>query len=183
GPYSRAGKGSHAPHQEQDAGRGRDGARERAGPDRRPQRRPDLVLGAAARARRASGGALGAGPARARHQRTQTWRVVRAAGALIGDRQMRTNGGRRLPFSWKESHGPRVSAPSAHGFGRTLIEQTVRARGGEASVDYRTDGLTCEIKLPLPEAARPSTGIDASAPKTSRGPSLLAQPDNRRTLQ
>jgi DNA-binding response OmpR family regulator len=37
--------------------------------------------------------------------------------------------------------------------------------------------------LPLPEAARPSTGIDASAPKTSRGPSLLAQPDNRRTLQ
>jgi PAS domain S-box-containing protein len=97
--------------------------------------------------------------------------------------QMRTNGGCSLLLSWKESHGPRVSAPSAHGFGRTLIEQTVRARGGEASVDYRTDGLTCEIKLPLPEAARPSTGIDASAPKTSRGPSLLAQPDNRRTLQ
>jgi CheY-like chemotaxis protein len=96
---------------------------------------------------------------------------------------MRTNGGCSLLLSWKESHGPRVSAPSAHGFGRTLIEQTVRARGGEASVDYRTDGLTCEIKLPLPEAARPSTGIDASAPKTSRGPSLLAQPDNRRTLQ
>jgi len=97
--------------------------------------------------------------------------------------QMRTNGGCSLLLSWKESHGPRVSAPSAHGFGRTLIEQTVRARGGEASVDYRTDGLTCEIKLPLPEAARPSTGIDASAAKTSRGPSLLAQPDNRRTLQ
>jgi PAS domain S-box-containing protein len=97
--------------------------------------------------------------------------------------QMRTNGGCSLLLSWKESHGPRVSAPSAHGFGRTLIEQTVRARGGEASVDYRTDGLTCEIKLPLPEAARPSTGIDASAPTRSRGPSLLAQPDNRRTLQ
>src|SRR5262252_4632956 len=97
--------------------------------------------------------------------------------------QMRTNGGCSLLLSWKESHGPRVTAPSAHGFGRTLIEQTVRARGGEASVEYRTDGLTCEIKLPLPEAARPSTGIDASAAKTSRGPSLLAQPDNRRTLQ
>src|SRR6516165_2356992 len=96
--------------------------------------------------------------------------------------QMRTNGGCSLLLSWKESHGPRVSAPSAHGFGRTLIEQTVRARGGEASVDYRTDGLTCEIRLPLPEAARPSTGIDASAPKTSRGPSLLAAPDERRTL-
>jgi len=97
--------------------------------------------------------------------------------------QVRTNGGCSLLLSWRESHGPRVSAPSAHGFGRTLIEQTVRAHGGEAAVDYRTDGLTYEIKLPLPETARPSAGIDASAPKTSRGPSLLAQPDNRRTLQ
>ena len=97
--------------------------------------------------------------------------------------QMRTNGGCSLLLSWNESNGPKVSAPSAHGFGRTLIEQTVRAHGGEAAVDYRTDGLTYEIKLPLPETARPSAGIDASAPKTSRGPSLLAQPDNRRALQ
>src|SRR5215467_1551178 len=95
--------------------------------------------------------------------------------------QMRTNGGCSLLLSWKESNGPKVSAPSAHGFGRTLIEQTVRAHGGEASVDYRTDGLTCEIKLPLPEAARPS--MDAAASKIATGPSLLAQPDNRRTLQ
>src|SRR5262244_3691035 len=95
--------------------------------------------------------------------------------------QMRTNGGCSLLLSWKESHGPKVSAPNAHGFGRTLIEQTVRARGGEASVDYRTDGLSCEIKLPLPDAARPST--DTTASKIATGPSLLAQPDNRRTLQ
>jgi hypothetical protein len=40
------------------------------------------------------------------------------------------------------------SAPRAR---TTLIEQTVRAHDGEASVEYRTDGLTCEIKLPLPE--------------------------------
>jgi PAS domain S-box-containing protein len=95
--------------------------------------------------------------------------------------QVRTNGGCSLLLSWKESHGPKVSAPSAHGFGRTLIEQTVRAHGGEASVDYRTDGLTCEIKLPLPEAARPS--IDTAASKIATGPSLLAQSDNGRTLQ
>jgi len=95
--------------------------------------------------------------------------------------QVRTNGGCSLLLSWRESNGPKVSAPSAHGFGRTLIEQTVRAHGGEASVDYRTDGLTCEIKLPLPETARP--GIDTTASKIAAGPSLLAQPDNRRTLQ
>jgi PAS domain S-box-containing protein len=95
--------------------------------------------------------------------------------------QVRTNGGCSLLLSWKESNGPKVSAPSAHGFGRTLIEQTVRAHGGEASVEYRTDGLTCEIKLPLPETARPS--MDTAASKIATGPSLLAQPDNRRTLQ
>src|SRR5262249_42950479 len=85
--------------------------------------------------------------------------------------QMRTNGGCSLLLSWKESHGPKVSAPSAHGFGRTLIEQTVRARGGEASVDYRTDGLSCEIKLPLPDAARP--GIGTAASKNATAPSPL----------
>jgi PAS domain S-box-containing protein len=95
--------------------------------------------------------------------------------------QMRTNGGCSLLLSWKESNGPKVSAPSAHGFGRALIEQTVRAHGGEASIEYRTDGLTCEIKLPLPEAAR-SAGGDAAAPKTSGAPSLLAAPSERRTL-
>jgi PAS domain S-box-containing protein len=102
-------------------------------------------------------------------------------GRLAVTWQVRTNGGCSLLLSWKESNGPKVSAPSAHGFGRTLIEQTVRAHGGEASVDYRTDGLTCEIKLPLPEAARAS--IDTAASKIATGPSLFAQPDNRRTLQ
>jgi PAS domain S-box-containing protein len=97
--------------------------------------------------------------------------------------QMRTNGGCSLLLLWKESNGPKVSAPSTHGFGRTLIEQTVRAHSGEASVDYRTDGLTCEIKLPLPETARPGIGIDAAPLKTSGGTSLLAAPDDRRTLQ
>jgi CheY-like chemotaxis protein len=86
-----------------------------------------------------------------------------------------------LLLSWKESNGPKVSAPSAHGFGRTLIEQTMRAHDGEASVEYRTDGLTCEIKLPLPEAARSGAG-DASTPKTSGAPSLLAAPSDHHTL-
>src|SRR5205823_3664696 len=95
--------------------------------------------------------------------------------------QVRTNGGCSLLLSWKESNGPKVSAPSAHGFGRTLIEQTMRAHGGEASVEYRTDGLTCEIKLPLPEAARSGAG-DASTPKTSGAPSLLAAPSDHHTL-
>src|SRR5258708_14074426 len=57
----------------------------------------------------------------------------------------------------------------------------MRAHGGEASVEYRTDGLPCEIKLPLPEAARSAAG-DAAAPKTSGAPSLLAAPSDHHTL-
>jgi len=95
--------------------------------------------------------------------------------------QVRTNGGGSLLLSWKESNGPKVSAPSAHGFGGVLIEQTMRAHGGQASVEYRTDGLTCEIKLPLPEAARSGAG-DASTPKTSSAPSLLAALSDHHTL-
>ncbi len=102
-------------------------------------------------------------------------------GRLLVTWQVHTNGGCSLLLSWKESNGPKVSAPSAHGFGRTLIEQTMRAHGGAASVDYRTDGLTCEIKLPLPEAARSAVG-GASMPKTSGAPSLLAAPSDGRTL-
>src|SRR5262249_57306125 len=68
--------------------------------------------------------------------------------------QMRTNGGCSLLLSWKESNGPKVSVPSAHGFGRTLIEPTLRAHGGAASIQDRPDRPTRGIKPPPPRAAR-----------------------------
>src|SRR5215467_8293721 len=97
--------------------------------------------------------------------------------------EMRTNGGCSLFLSWKESDGPEVSAPRAHGFGRALIEETVRSYGGHVSVHYHRDGLTCEIDLPLPEQARVSIGPEAATPKIATRPSLLAAPDQRRTLE
>src|SRR5258708_16627849 len=57
----------------------------------------------------------------------------------------------------------------------------MRAHGGEASVEYRTDGLTCEMKSPLPEAGRSAAG-DAAGQKTSGAPSLLAAPSAHHTL-
>jgi PAS domain S-box-containing protein len=74
---------------------------------------------------------------------------------------MRTNGRRSLLLEWKESNGPKVSAPAAHGFGSALIEQTLRTHGGEAHIHYAANGVTCEIKLPLPEEARLSAGAAA----------------------
>ena len=66
---------------------------------------------------------------------------------------MQTNGGRNLLLDWKESGGPKVRTPSTRGFGTTLIEKTLQSHGGDASVQYRVDGLTCAIRLPLPTAA------------------------------
>jgi PAS domain S-box-containing protein len=104
-------------------------------------------------------------------------------GRLSVSWQMRTNGGRNLLLLWKESSGPKVTAPSERGFGSTLIEQTLRAHGGEASVHYNTDGVTWEIKLPITENTRPSIGTDAAAPKITSGPSVLQSQDNQPSLK
>ena len=97
--------------------------------------------------------------------------------------EMRTNGGCSLHLAWNESDGPKVSAPRGRGFGRALIEHTVRSHGGHVSVHYHRDGLTCEIDLPLPAQPRPNTGADLAAPKALPGSSLLAASDQRRTLE
>jgi CheY-like chemotaxis protein len=97
--------------------------------------------------------------------------------------EMRTNGGCSLHLAWNESDGPKVSAPRGHGFGRALIEHTVRSHGGHVSVHYHRDGLTCEIDLPLPAQPRPNIGADPAVPKGAAGSSLLAASDQRRTLE
>ena len=97
--------------------------------------------------------------------------------------EMRTNGGCSLHLAWKESDGPKVSAPRGHGFGRALIEQTVQSHGGRVSVHYHRDGLTCEIDLPLPAEPRTISGAGHVPPKGVARSSLLAVPDQRRTLK
>jgi CheY-like chemotaxis protein len=44
-----------------------------------------------------------------------------------------------------------------------LIERSLEANGGTASLRYDADGLACEISLPLPEAERQIEDICASA--------------------
>jgi CheY-like chemotaxis protein len=105
------------------------------------------------------------------------------AGRLSITWEVRTNGGCSLHLAWKESDGPKVSAPRGHGFGRALIEQTVRSHGGQVSVHYHRDGLTCEIDLPLPAQARAITGAGIAAPKGMARSSVLAAADQRRTLE
>jgi len=66
--------------------------------------------------------------------------------------EVQSNGGRKLLLQWTESRGPKVRAPESRGFGMTLIEQTVRVHGGEASMHFAEDGLRCRVDWPLGEA-------------------------------
>lgn len=103
-------------------------------------------------------------------------------GLLSVSWQVRANGGRSLLLAWKESNGPKVSVPSERGFGTTLIEQTLRGHGGEASINYGTDGLTCDIRFPLPMEPLPAVGVRAVPSRAGIGRSVLQQGGDARAL-
>jgi two-component sensor histidine kinase len=57
---------------------------------------------------------------------------------------------RVLRLRWAESGGPPVRPPERTGFGTTLIERSIAHElDGRASLDYRPDGLVCELDFPL----------------------------------
>src|SRR5207248_3586795 len=75
-----------------------------------------------------------------------------------------------------------VQAPAAQGFGITLIKQTLQSRGGEASLSYRADGVTCSIRLPLP--IEESTHLASLVPTSrSSGPSASRREENRCAIE
>ena len=86
-------------------------------------------------------------------------------GQLSINWEIRTNPESTLFLEWKERNGPSVSSPKKQGFGSKLIEQTLRGHGGQSSVHYRVDGVTCQITLPLPEPSRLNFGPQAAEPK------------------
>jgi PAS domain S-box-containing protein len=103
-------------------------------------------------------------------------------GRLSVSWQTRTNGGHSLLLLWQERGGPEVRVPQAHGFGSTLIEQTLRTHGGEAVVHYGADGVSCEITLPLPHEARPTIEDRIAAPRPASGLSLSEPCESEHSL-
>ncbi len=79
---------------------------------------------------------------------------------------------RQLLLNWKESGVPNTSAPNTRGFGTTLIERSLEGNGGEAAVRYMSDGLICEIRLPLSEVES-SGGLQPAAYKLNEAQSSL----------
>jgi len=72
-------------------------------------------------------------------------------GKLSASWDLRLNGACEFRLEWIETGGPKVSSPSGHGFGTTLIEQSVVSCGGRVSVEYADQGLRCRIVLPYSE--------------------------------
>lgn len=81
---------------------------------------------------------------------------------------------RELRLHWQESGGPPVSVPSSHGFGTTLIEKSLGAHGGRATVHYRAEGVACDIRLPISERSGAFAGParEAVSPTRASGSAL-----------
>lgn len=57
---------------------------------------------------------------------------------------------RLLHLNWRESGGPSVSPPKRRGFGSLLLERSLgRDLGGDVVVQFRPEGLVCEITARL----------------------------------
>jgi PAS domain S-box-containing protein len=57
---------------------------------------------------------------------------------------------RAVAIEWRESGGPKVSAPRSRGFGSRLIETGIAHElGGEARLVFAPEGLICRMRLPL----------------------------------
>ena len=58
-----------------------------------------------------------------------------------------------LRLIWHESSGPPVKPPTQRGFGRSFIERGIgHELNGTARMEYRPEGLHCEIDAPLQQA-------------------------------
>jgi PAS domain S-box-containing protein len=54
----------------------------------------------------------------------------------------------RLTMSWTENGGPPVSPPGREGFGTRAIALLAQQLGGKVAIDWRRDGLACELSIP-----------------------------------
>jgi two-component system CheB/CheR fusion protein len=70
----------------------------------------------------------------------------------IGEEQAR--GRNMLVFTWRETGGPRVTAPVSRGFGLSVIEDVLRYEfEGETKVTFEPEGIICRIEVPLEKVA------------------------------
>jgi two-component sensor histidine kinase len=84
-----------------------------------------------------------------------------------------------LRLRWVERGGPAVRAPASRGFGMTLIEQSAKSEGGDASMLVEAEGITWEITFPLP---RPAVHVGSQPKSTAAEQLSSAQPRQARAM-
>src|SRR5215471_13563758 len=61
----------------------------------------------------------------------------------------------RLTLTWTEKGGPLATKPTCQGFGTRVMERMIRYQHtGDLRLDWRAEGLTCKIILPVTKEAR-----------------------------
>ena len=60
----------------------------------------------------------------------------------------------RVRINWVESGGPPVAPTRERGFGTTLLEKVLDSYQGTVDIDFRSDGVVCDIPFALPSAER-----------------------------
>lgn len=87
------------------------------------------------------------------------------------DIRFRILASQELELSWKESGGPAVRQPEAHGFGATLIrEVTTRQLGGSLELDWQADGMRLNAVLPAAVYSHEIVAGELAATDPARGP-------------
>jgi two-component system, chemotaxis family, CheB/CheR fusion protein len=78
-------------------------------------------------------------------------------GTLDVNWQHEDSGGQpQIRLRWIEAGGPPVKTPSRRGFGSELIEgSTTHELHGQAILDYREEGLHCELIFPWDDPSPP----------------------------
>jgi two-component sensor histidine kinase len=54
----------------------------------------------------------------------------------------------RIVLRWTETGGPAVKPPTRKGFGTRVMESMIQQEMGEFRLDWRVEGLACEISMP-----------------------------------
>jgi PAS domain S-box-containing protein len=82
-----------------------------------------------------------------------------------------------LVLSWEESGGPVVRKPESRGFGtKSLITSIESQLGGQASFDWRSEGLVCRLSVPLtPKAGTPESSDQQNEMTPGHSPERLSK--------
>ncbi len=100
--------------------------------------------------------------------------LSKATGTLAINWLATQGGTPELIIDWREGGMQNLSAPPSAGFGSTLIGEALVACGGSTSVEFRPEGLSCQIRLPLSEReqgkmARLTAALQSEPPTSANG--------------